>query len=190
MSEITVTNTDEYGATVTVTHWNTPIGHLTFDLKGTKTIGTTTSAAVKAAANVNGKDLATGSFGFTETAVTFVVSMSADGSLQLTKEPETAVDTITFSNKCSVPVQFQFTPDDAGTQIYEVPPGEELPLGTGMQWQAFGSALDNQSFSIPTVSFNDGNALLTVVRVAHDEYRIDVSTVSTPMYVAGQETPV
>jgi len=180
MSEITVSNPAEYTTvTIIVSHWNTPIGKVTLQQDEKATIGTTTSAAVKAASNGNGKDVATGSFGFAETAVTFIVSTNADGSLQLTKEPETAADTITFSNKCSIPVEFLFTPDDAATQTFEVPPGEEFPLVTATQWQASGSGIvsdtDNGKFDLPAVAFNNGNALLTVIKLGHVEYEIEAS---------------
>ena len=174
-------------ATVTVTHFNSPIGEVDLQYEQSGTIGTTTSSAIQVTANVNGKAETSASFGVTESAFTMIASANADGSLQLTNEPATAAGTITFSNKCSFPVQFLFTPNDAATQTVTVAAGEELPISTAAQWTASGkvSTLNTggwfdtlndpqPSYDLATVGFNDANAVLTVVE-GEDNYEIVVS---------------
>jgi hypothetical protein len=192
--EITITSQVPNGgglntmvATVTVTHFNSPIGEVDLQYEQSGTIGTTTSSAIQVTANVNGKAEASASFGVTESAFTMIASANADGSLQLTNEPATAAGTITLSNKCSFPVQFLFTPNDAATQIVTVAAGEELPISTAAQWTASGkvSTLNTggwfdtlndpqPSYDLATVGFNDANAVLTVVE-GKDNYEIVVS---------------
>lgn len=171
--------------TVTVTHFNAPIGEVDLQHKESKTIGTTTSSAVQVTANVNGKTETSASVGVTESAFTMIAGASADSSLQLAKEPASATDTITLSNKCSFPVQFLFTPDDATTQTFMVPAGEELPISTAGQWKASGKvSIKTEWFDalqdapppsdLAAVGFDNANALLTVVE-GKDNYEIVVS---------------
>ena len=182
-----VGSTDTSVVTVTVTHFNTPIGEVDLRYQESRTIGTTMSSAIQVTANVNGKTETSASFGVTESAFTMIASANADSSLQLTKEPATAADTITLSNKCSFPVQFLFTPDDAVTQTFMVTVGEELPISTAVQWKASGNVSMQNTVGwlkklnpqgppddLPAVSFNNANAVLIVVQ-GKDNYEIVVS---------------
>jgi hypothetical protein len=192
--EITITSQVPNGdglntavATVTVTHFDAAIGEVSLQYEESRTIGTTTSSAIHVTANVNGKAETSGSFGVAESAFTMIVSTNADSSLQLTKEPATAADTITLSNKCSFPVQFLFTPGDSATQTFMVAAGEELPISIAAQWKASGkvSSLNTggwfgtlqsspPSYDLAAVGFNNANAVLTVVE-GDDNYEIVVS---------------